>query len=112
MASSSSTVVANIRWPGEGFRQITAEHLSLLPPLTNDAINGYFDLRIAPDGIPNRDLQAMKKGKLVSESRKIKALSLLIKEQNYWLTGICGAAMKKGVCIKLMYNDSVNILQS
>lgn len=101
---TSSEVVATIRWPSEGFRQITLNHLNDMPPLTDDAIVGYFSLRIAPDGNPHRDLQAIKKGRLIAECQKVEALSMLIRDTNYWFTGICSAAMKKGVKL-----ESINI---
>lgn len=101
-STSSSSVVATVIWPSEGFKQITASHLGQLPPLTEETISAYLSVRIAPDGNPHRDLQALKKGRLVVESRKVEALSLLIRERVYWLTGICAASMKKGVDYYIM----------
>jgi len=86
-------------WPSYGFRQLTTHLKSLLPPTTEEHIDGYFLLRVACDRQQTGDLQALHKGKLLLESRRVEACSMLapVEDNVVFITGIVRAAMKKKV---------------
>lgn len=98
-SSRAATLVPvnTIEWPTTGFKQITQEHIELLPPINRDIITGYIRLRAAPDGRPNNDIKAMEKGQALVESERIKAMSMLLKESHIYISGICDSAYKKKV---------------
>ena len=91
-------------WPSEGFRQLTTGQISHIPPMTYESIDGYFTQRLALDACKSGDSQALVKGRLLQESNRVIACSMLLKEQETFVSAICRAAMKKGVrmlCWKL-----------
>jgi len=99
-ATPAPSTDAELDWPTEGFRQLTNASIKLIPSLTSDTINGYFTQRLAMDDCKSGDSQALVKGRLLQQSNRVIACSMLVKEQETFVSAICRAAMKKGVRIR------------
>ena len=87
-----------VDWPECGFKQLTTDAENL-PPITESHINGYFMHRMGLERRSVGDSQALEKGKLLLESKRTEACSVLFKDNNTYFSGICRAAMKKGVSL-------------
>lgn len=88
---------AAVQWPTSGYRQLIPDHRHILAKLTREQIEGYFLYRLAGDKQINGDIKALQKGQSMLEGKKVLACSLLTQDDIY-LSGIVGAAMKKQVC--------------
>ena len=86
-----------VDWPQNGFKQLTPTNADELPPLSKCQLDGYFTLRMGLDRRAVGDSQALAKGKLLVESKRVEACSFLLVEKQVYFSGICRAAMKKGV---------------
>ena len=88
-----------VDWPTAGYSQLTPQHIKDdgLPPVAEAHITGYFMYRMGLDQCAVGDAQAIKKGKLLLESNRVEACSILFKDKEFYFTGICKAAMKKSV---------------
>ena len=80
-----------------------------LPPITVQHLEGYFLLRAGIDKEAVADIQSIKKGQLLFESDRIQACSFLKKDADFYLSGLCKAAMKKGVSDYHCYLQPNNI---
>jgi len=96
-----------VDWPQSGFRQLTASSMSDIPPITHDLIRNYFILRTACDHQQSGDIQALHKGRLLVESKRVEACSMQMSADNSYMffTGIVKAAMKK----KVAYNVKLKL---
>ena len=90
-----------VDWPTGGFSQLTESHItnSSLPTVTHPHIEGYFTMRMGIDSRAIGDAQALKKGRLLLESNRVEACSMLHQDKAFFFSGICRAAMKKLVSI-------------
>ena len=81
-------------WPSEGFRQLTADNITCLPNISDEVIESYFIQHL---GLDAGKCQALTKGKLLEQSNRLIACSMMVKLQETYISAICRAAMKKGV---------------
>ena len=88
-----------VDWPTGGFSQLTERHITNkdLPPVTAAHIDGYFMLRMGIDSHAVGDAQALKKGRLLLQSNRVEACSILQQGKEFYFSGMCRAAMKKSV---------------
>ena len=91
-----------IDWPVSGFRQLTEPTRNQLPRISEDHIRSYFVLQMACDNIQTDNMKALEKGRLLLESLRIQACSVLDND-GLFFTGIVKAAMKKGVYVLHFY---------
>ena len=89
-----------VDWPTAGFSQVLEK--DDVPAISDQHIEAYFVHRMCLDRRAAGDTKAVEKGKLLLDSRRIKACSLLTEGDNFYLSGMCQASMKKGVRLKNM----------
>ena len=96
-----------VDWPKGGFSQLTECHITngSLPPVNSAHIDGYFTLRMGIDSRAVGDSQALKKGRLLLQSNRVEACSILHQDKAFYFSGICRAAMKKAVSITTNVSD-------
>lgn len=83
-------------WPRDSFKSLTIEHLVLMPIIERSIICQWLTQA--------GNNQALKKGLGLQKSDRVMTCSLLIKEQEYYFSCICRAAMKKKVQPLLLLN--------
>ncbi len=101
-------------WPSaSSFRSLTHEMQNKLPLMTKQSLEQYIIYRQASDKVPNNDLNALKKGCLLSEE-KVEAMSYCEEKNFHYFIGIIGAAMKKRVAynIKGVLHSSGEVIYS
>lgn len=91
--SSTDSSAISIDWPEECCKTLTVGYLELLPMIEQTVISQWLT--------QERGNQAFKKGSSLKMSDRVMTCSLLIKEQEYYFTFICRAAMKKKVHYQL-----------
>ena len=97
-----------IDWPTSGFSQLTLEHTisAQFPKISSAHIDGYFMHRMGLDKRAVGDSQALSKGKLMLESNRIEACSILHQNNEIYFSAICLAAMKKSVSTNDCYSNT------
>jgi len=94
-------------WPSSGYKQITVQLQSDIPPVSEENIKEYFILRTAIDLQQAGDVQALRNGHLLLECKRVEACSLLTADDGkaVYFTGIVKAAIKK----KVAYNIRLKV---
>ena len=97
----------SVDWPQSGFHQLTPASISECPPVSQQLIRNYFILRTACDHQQSGDIQALRKGHLLVESKRVEACSLRSSDDKLYsfFTGIVKAAMKR----KVAYNVKLKL---
>jgi hypothetical protein len=90
-----------VDWPTSGFRQLLPSHRTLLPMILEGHITGYFTYRVASDQDCYGDIAALSKGKLLVDANRVETCSLSEVENEFFVSGIVRAMMKKKVFINV-----------
>jgi hypothetical protein len=69
-----------------------------LPHISDELIECYFAQHLGSD---SGKCQALTKGRLLEQSNRLIACSMVIKLQETYVSAICRAAMKKGVRLSI-----------
>jgi len=86
------------------FRQLMNNSRSECPPLTEELIQSFFATWLGYDQ-PDVNIPALRKGKLLLESKRVEACSMQKSDEASFFSGIVRAAMKR----KVSYNVKIKV---